>query len=103
VPELEHAETVAFRRMPIHACDACSRGLSAASHRRVAEAQPNTRADYFGSLTLAWLRVILGARCTTVAQTRPKPDFWWIGSLILVAISMLGFGYMLWKYYGAGR
>lgn len=39
----------------------------------------------------------------TVAQTRPKPDFWWIASLILVAISLLGFGYMLWKYYGAGR
>src|SRR6266849_3164290 len=36
----EHAETVAFRRMPIHACDACSRRLSAASHHRVAEALP---------------------------------------------------------------
>ena len=64
---------------------------------------PNsTRADYFGSLTLALLRVILGARWHG-GTNKTEPDFWWIGSLILVAISLVGFAYMLWQYYGAGR
>ena len=34
-------------------------------------------------------------------QAWAKADLWWIGSPILVAISLLGFGRILWDYFGA--
>ena len=44
-----------------------------------------------------------GERDGTSTHTRSKPDLWWIGSLILVAVSLIGFGKILWSYYGIGR
>jgi hypothetical protein len=41
-------------------------------------------------------------RDSVASHTRAKPELWWIGSLILLATSLLGFGKILWSYYGAG-
>jgi hypothetical protein len=38
-------------------------------------------------------------RDVAVPQIRLKVDLWWIGSTILVSISLLGFGQILWNYY----
>jgi hypothetical protein len=38
-----------------------------------------------------------------VPQIKLKADLWFVGSTILVAISLLGFGQILWNYYGAGQ
>jgi hypothetical protein len=46
---------------------------------------------------------VAGEQDSAGAQTRPKPDLWWIASLILLAISLFGFGHILWNSYGTGQ
>jgi hypothetical protein len=52
---------------------------------------------YFGVLTTPRVRAILGPMQT--GETKQKFDWLWIGSLILVTISVLGLAYVYW----AGR
>jgi hypothetical protein len=46
---------------------------------------------------------VAGEQDGAVVQTRSKPDLWWIASLILLAISLFGFGHILWNSYWAGQ
>src|SRR6267378_2801140 len=38
-----------------------------------------------------------------LVKQRPKLGWWFIGSLLLVAISLIGFGYIIWTPYKFGR
>ena len=31
-----------------------------------------------------------------LGEAKQKPDLWWIGSLVLLAVSVLGLGYTFW-------
>ena len=38
---------------------------------------------------------VAGEQDGGVVQTKSKPDLWWIASLILLAVSLFGFGHIL--------
>jgi len=42
-----------------------------------------------------------GPRLISSLAEKPRLDWWFTGSIILLAISILGFAYVLWETYGA--
>jgi hypothetical protein len=42
-----------------------------------------------------------GPRLISSLAEKPRLDWWFTGSIILLAISIVGFAYVLWETYGA--